>query len=246
MDYEAKSAIVTGSAQGIGKAIAMKLAETGLNIVVSDILIDEAKKTAAEIEKLGIKAIAVKTDVSNAEDVKALIQTTKDTFGSVDILINNAGITRDNLSMRMSETDWDLVLDVNLKGSFLCAQAASKIMMKQKFGRIVNIASVSGILGTAGQANYASSKAGVIALTKALSRELAARNITVNAVAPGFILTEMTDKLPENVKEEYLTQIPLRRAGTPLDVANVVDFLISPAASYVTGIVISVSGGMVM
>ncbi len=246
MDYEPKSAIVTGSAQGIGKAISVKLAEKGLNIVVSDILIDEAKKTAAEIEKLGVKAIAVKTDVSNAEDVKDLIRTTKDTFGSVDILINNAGITRDSLSMRMSEADWDIVLDVNLKGSFLCAQAASKIMMKQKFGRIVNIASVSGILGTAGQANYASSKAGVIALTKALSRELAARNITVNAVAPGFIMTEMTDKLPDKVKEEYITQIPLGRAGTPLDVANVVDFLISPAASYVTGIVISVSGGMVM
>ena len=246
MDYEPKSAIVTGSAQGIGKAIAMKLAESGLNIVVSDILIDEAKKTAAEIGKLGVKTIAVKTDVSNAEDAKNLIQTTKDTFGSVDVLVNNAGITRDNLSMRMTEADWDIVLAVNLKGTFLCAQAASKIMMKQKFGRIVNIASVSGILGTAGQANYASSKAGVIALTKALSRELAARNITVNAVAPGFIITEMTDKLPDKVKEEYITQIPLGRAGTPLDVANVVDFLISPAASYITGITISVSGGMVM
>jgi 3-oxoacyl-[acyl-carrier protein] reductase len=246
MDYEPKSAIITGSAQGIGKAIAVKLAEKGLNIVVSDIMLDEAKKTAAEIEKMGVKAIAVKTDVSNAEDVKVLIETTKETFGSVDILINNAGITRDSLSMRMSEADWDIVLDVNLKGTFLCAQAASKIMMKQKYGRIVNISSVSGILGTAGQANYASSKAGVIALTKALSRELAARNITVNAVAPGFILTEMTDKLPDKVKEEYITQIPLGRAGTPLDVANVVDFLISPAASYVTGIVISVSGGMVM
>jgi 3-oxoacyl-[acyl-carrier protein] reductase len=246
MDYEPKSAIVTGSAQGIGKAIALKLAERGLNIVVSDILLDESKKTTAEIEKIGVKAIAVKTDVSNAEDVKLLIETTKEKFGSVDILVNNAGITRDNLSMRLSEIDWDIVLNVNLKGSFLCAQAASKIMMKQKFGRIVNIASVSGILGTAGQANYASSKAGVIALTKALARELAARNITVNAVAPGFIATEMTDKLPDKVKEEYITQIPLGRAGTPLDVANVVDFLISPAASYITGITISVSGGMVM
>jgi 3-oxoacyl-[acyl-carrier protein] reductase len=246
MDYEPKSAIVTGSAQGIGKAIALKLAERGLNIVVSDILLDESKKTTAEIEKIGVKAIAVKTDVSNAEDVKLLIETTKEKFGSVDILVNNAGITRDNLSMRLSEIDWDIVLNVNLKGSFLCAQAASKIMMKQKFGRIVNIASVSGILGTAGQANYASSKAGVIALTKALARELAARNITVNAVAPGFIATEMTDKLPDKVKEEYITQIPLGRAGTPLDVANVVDFLISPTASYITGITISVSGGMVM
>ncbi|MEJ2052628.1 MAG: 3-oxoacyl-[acyl-carrier-protein] reductase [Calditrichaceae bacterium] len=246
MDYTPKAAIVTGSAQGIGKSIALTLAKSGLNVVISDILIDEAEKTAAEIERTGVKAIAVKTDVSNADDAKALIQTTKDTFGSVDVLVNNAGITRDNLSMRMSESDWDMVLNVNLKGSFLCAQAASKIMMKQKYGRIVNISSVSGILGTAGQANYASSKAGVIALTKALARELAARNITVNAVAPGFILTEMTDKLSEDVKNEYLNQIPLGRAGTPLDVANVVEFLISPAASYLTGVLIPVSGGMVM
>ena len=170
----------------------------------------------------------------------------QDNFGRIDVLVNNAGITRDNLSMRMSESEWDMVLDINLKGTFLCAQAVSKVMMKQKYGRIVNIASVSGILGTAGQVNYASSKAGVIALTKALARELAARNINVNAIAPGFIITEMTDKLPDKEKEEYLSQIPLGRGGTPEDVADVVHFLVSPAASYVTGVVISVSGGMVM
>ena len=192
------------------------------------------------------RGIAVKTDVSSSEDVKNLVKTAQDNFGRIDVLVNNAGITRDNLSMRMSESEWDMVLDINLKGTFLCAQAVSKVMMKQKYGRIVNIASVSGILGTAGQANYASSKAGVIALTKALARELAARNINVNAIAPGFIITEMTDKLPDKVKEEYLSQIPLGRGGTPEDVADVVHFLVSPAASYVTGVVISVSGGMVM
>lgn len=246
MSYEPKTAIVTGAAQGIGRAIAFKLAKSGYNVVISDILMEAGEKTAAEIQKIGVKSLAVRTDVSNILQVKNLISSTMDTFGSLDILVNNAGITRDNLSMRMSEADWDTVLNINLKGSFLCAQAASKYMMKQKFGRIVNIASVSGILGTAGQANYASSKAGVIALTKALARELAARNITVNAVAPGFILTEMTEKLPDNVKESYLAQIPLGRAGTAEDIANVVDFLVSPAASYITGIVITVSGGMVM
>jgi 3-oxoacyl-[acyl-carrier protein] reductase len=246
MTGELKVAIVTGAAQGIGKAIALKLANEGYSIVISDILQEAAQKTVAEIEKIGVKGIAVKTDVSSSEDVKNLVKKAQDNFGRIDVLVNNAGITRDNLSMRMSESEWDMVLDINLKGTFLCAQAVSKVMMKQKYGRIVNIASVSGILGTAGQVNYASSKAGVIALTKALARELAARNINVNAIAPGFIITEMTDKLPDKVKEEYLSQIPLGRGGTPEDVADVVHFLVSPAASYVTGVVISVSGGMVM
>lgn len=246
MSNEPKVAIVTGAAQGIGKAIAFRLAQAGYQVVISDILIDAAQAVVKELEQQGFKALAVKTDVANSENVKNLMTTTMDAFGSIDVLVNNAGITRDNLSMRMTEADWDLVLDINLKGSFLCAQAASKYMMKQKYGRIVNIASVSGLLGTAGQANYASSKAGVVALTKALARELASRNITVNAVAPGFILTEMTEKLPDKVKEEYLTQIPLGRAGTPDDVANAVKFLISEDAAYITGITIVVSGGMVM
>ena len=243
---ENKVAIVTGSARGIGKAIALKLAQEGYNVVISDILEDAAKETAREIEALGVKSLVVVADVSKAEDARKLIDETVQAFGQVDVLVNNAGITRDNLAIRMSEAEWDSVLNINLKGTFLCSQAAAKVMMKKRSGRIINIASVSGILGTAGQANYASSKAGVIALTKAFARELGARNITVNAIAPGFIATEMTEKLPDNVKEEYLKQIPLKRAGTPQDVANVVAFLASDAAGYVTGTTLIVSGGLVM
>ena len=241
-----KTAIVTGAARGIGKEISKTLAQSGFNIVVSDILIDDAETTAKELQGFGIKSIAIKSDVSNSEDVKKLISRTKEEFGSVDVLVNNAGITRDNLAIRMSEADWDLVLNINLKGTFLCSQAAAKIMMKQRFGRIVNIASVSGILGTAGQANYASSKAGVMSLTKTLARELGPRSITVNAIAPGFIITEMTDQLPDNIKESYISQIPLNRAGTPEDIANSVKFLVSPDASYITGQTFTVDGGMVM
>jgi len=241
-----KHAIVTGAARGIGKAIAKSLAAAGLDVVISDVLIEEAEQLAEELKGLGVRSMAVKADVSNANDAANLIDTTVRQWGSVDFLVNNAGVTRDNLAVRMSEQEWDMVLDINLKGTFLCSQAAAKAMMKQRFGRIVNIASVSGILGTAGQANYASSKAGVIALTKSFARELGKRNITINAIAPGFIITEMTDKLPEKVKEEYIANIPLRRGGTPDDVAEAVKFLFSPSASYITGTVINVSGGLLI
>jgi 3-oxoacyl-[acyl-carrier protein] reductase len=243
---EKRVAVITGAARGIGKSIALYLAEKGIDIVVSDIMKEAAEETTAELRNKGVHAIAVAADVSKAEDAQKLIDTTVKEFGKIDFLINNAGITRDNLSIRMSEQDWDLVLDINLKGAFLCSQAAAKAMMKKKFGSIVNIASVSGILGTAGQANYAASKAGVIALTKAMARELGVRNIRVNAVAPGFIITEMTDKLSNEVKENYLKDIPLKRGGTPEDIAHAVEFLISSASSYITGTTLNVSGGLVI
>jgi 3-oxoacyl-[acyl-carrier protein] reductase len=247
MYEEYKNAVVTGAARGIGKSIAVKLAKEGLNVVVSDLLYDEAVTVANHLkETYGVEAFAVKTDVSNLEDVERLVKTTIERLGSIDFLVNNAGVTRDNLAIRMSEKEWDMVLDINLKGTFFCSQSASKEMMKKRFGRIVNIASVAGILGTAGQANYASSKAGVIALTKSFARELGKRNVCVNAIAPGYIATEMTEKLSEKVKEEYIANIPLQRAGTPEDIAEVVCFLISPAASYITGTVINVSGGLVI
>jgi len=244
MDREV--AIITGSGRGIGKAIALKLAQQGMNIVISDVAADAVDNAVKEIEQLGVKVLGVKADVTNSEDVSHLFSETIEVFGRVDVLVNNAGITRDNLLIRMQESEWDSVIAVNLKGCFNCLKAVAKIMMKQRKGKIVNISSVVGVMGNVGQANYAASKGGVISLTKSAAKELAARNITVNAVAPGFIETEMTKNLSGNVKEAFINLIPLKRPGRPEDVANVVSFLVSPAADYITGQVIHIDGGMVM
>lgn len=243
---ENKAAIVTGSGRGIGKAIAFKLAQEKMNLVICDVDDESINTTRAEIEQLGVQALGIKVDVTNVEQVIHLFDETMKAFQRVDVLVNNAGITRDNLLIRMHENEWDAVINVNLKGCFNCLKAAAKIMMKQRSGKIVNIASVVGVMGNVGQANYAASKGGVISLTKSAAKELAARNITVNAVAPGYIETEMTKNLPDNVKEAFMNLIPLRRAGQPEDVANVVKFLVSPAADYITGQVIHIDGGMVM
>jgi 3-oxoacyl-[acyl-carrier protein] reductase len=241
-----KTALITGAARGIGFAIAERLGHEGANIVISDILADEAKASAAKLNEQGIKAIAITGDISKVEDVEQLFKQVADEFGGVDILVNNAGITRDNLLMRMDEKAWDLVMSVNLKGAFLCTKAASRGMMKSRWGRIVNIASIVGVIGNAGQTNYSASKAGLIGLTKSTAKELAGRNITANAIAPGYIATEMTERLSDEVKQAYLNSIPLKRPGTMADVAGVVAFLVSDDAAYVTGQVIHIDGGMVM
>jgi 3-oxoacyl-[acyl-carrier protein] reductase len=239
-------AVVTGGAQGIGKAIALALAREGAEIVIADLNLEEANKTAQEIEALGRKVIALKVNVASAEEVEALMKKMLDNFGRIDILVNNAGITRDGLLVRMKEEDWDLVLDVNLKGTFNCTKAVSRVMLKQKAGKIVNIASIIGQIGNVGQANYAASKAGIIAFTKSVAKELASRRINVNAIAPGFIATEMTAVLSDEVKQEMLKRIPLERLGQPEDIAQAVLFLVSPASAYITGQVLRVDGGMVM
>jgi len=242
-----KVAIVTGGAQGIGRAIANALANEGAKIVVSDINESLAKTTAEEIAKTaGIETLSVKTNVANYAEVENLVKQTLDKFSKIDILVNNAGITRDNLLMRMSDEEWSQVIDVNLKGVFNCTKAVSKVMMKQRSGRIVNIASVVGLMGNPGQINYVASKGGVIALTKSAARELASRNILVNAVAPGFIRTAMTDALSDEQKKKLSELIPLQKLGEADDVAKAVVFLCSDESSYITGQVISVNGGMYM
>ncbi len=241
-----KIAVITGASRGIGKSIALSLAAAGATIVAVDI--DQAATDAvvAELKASGVKALAVVGNVTVAEDANRMIDEAVAAFGRVDILINNAGITRDGLLLRMKDEDWDAVLSVNLKGAFLCTRAASKVMAKQRYGRIVNIASVVGQMGNAGQANYCASKAGLIGLTKSNARELAKRNVTVNAVAPGFIATAMTDALSEKVRAELTAQIPLERLGTSEDIANAVTFLTAEASGYITGHVLSVNGGMYM
>ena len=240
-----KTSIVTGGARGIGRAMALKFAEEGSNIAICDVSAEVLEASKKEIETSGREVLAEKVDVTNLKDVQDFVQKALDKFGKIDILINNAGITRDGLLVRMTDRDWDAVLNVNLKGTFNCTKVVAKAMMKQRAGKIVNIASVIGLIGNPGQANYAASKGGIIAFTKSAAKELASRNINVNAIAPGFIETQMTAKLSEDVKNEIKKQIPLGKWGDTGDVANVALFLVSDASAYITGQVVQVDGGMV-
>jgi 3-oxoacyl-[acyl-carrier protein] reductase len=246
MDLKGKIAIVTGAAQGIGKVIALGLAKCGADIAVSDINEDSLDAAVKEIEALGRKAIAVKMDVSSLKDCEDMVKKTVDAFGKVDILINNAGITRDTVLLRMKEEQWDQVIQVNLKGTFNCTKAVIRSMFKQKSGKIINISSVTGAMGNAGQANYSASKAAVMGFTKSIAREYAHCGITVNAVAPGFIKTAMTDAIPEKDRDAMISIIPAKRLGLPEDVADTVCFLASDMANYITGQVIHINGGMYM
>jgi len=239
-------ALVTGAAQGIGKAVALLLARNGADIVVSDINLGKAEETANEINSIGRKALAVKVDVANWNDVERMVEVILEKFAKIDILVNNAGITRDKLILRMTEEDWDAVLNVNLKGTFHCTKAVVRHMAKQRSGKIVNIASVVGEMGNAGQANYSASKAGVIGLTKTIAREFAQRGMNINAIAPGYIETPMTEALPEKAKEELKRLIPMERLGKPEDVAEAVLFLVSEESNYITGQVLNVNGGIYM
>ncbi len=246
MLLEGKVAIVTGGARGIGREISLAFAKEGADIVICDINMELSSATQKEIESIGRRSLSILTDVTNFSHAEEVVNKTLDKFQKIDILINNAGITRDGLLLRMKEEDWDMVLAVNLKGTFNFTKAVSKVMIKQHSGRIINIASIIGLIGNAGQANYAASKAGIIGLTKSAAKELAGRNINVNAIAPGFIDTEMTAKLPEDVRQKMLTQIPKGRFGQPIDVAKAALFLASDLSDYITGQVITVDGGMVM
>ncbi|MEK7804033.1 MAG: 3-oxoacyl-[acyl-carrier-protein] reductase [Deltaproteobacteria bacterium] len=241
-----KVALVTGAAQGIGRAIALKLAANGADVVIVDMNLDKAQEAAREVERLGRRALALRANIANLQEAEAMADEAVEKLGVVHIMVNNAGITRDALILRMKEEDWDAVINVNLKGVFNCTKAVVKYMSKQRYGRIVNIASIVGEMGNAGQANYSASKAGVIALTTTVAREFATRNITCNAVAPGFIDTAMTQALSEKVKEELAKQIPMGRLGTPEDVAEGVLFLVSETTGYITGQVLNINGGMYM
>lgn len=246
IDLQGNVALVTGGAQGIGKSIVGLLADCGASVVVSDINRETAEKTVAELTAQGKKAMAVQANVARGEEVKAMVDSVVSQWGKIDILVNNAGITRDTLLLRMKDEDWDAVLSVNLKGTYHCMKAVLSSMSKQRRGRIINISSIVGVIGNAGQANYAASKAAVIGLTKTVAREYAGRGITVNAVAPGFIDTAMTAVLSAEVKENLMKQIPLARLGSPSDIANAVVFLASDRAGYMTGQVLHVNGGMYM
>ncbi len=246
MRLKDKVALITGGARGIGREIALLFAREGADIVIADVNLQEAGKTCLDIQALGVKALSLQLDVTDFAKVEEAINKILDKFTKIDILVNNAGITKDGLILRMSEADWDAVLAVNLKGTFNCTKAVSKVMLKQRSGKIINIASIIGIIGNPGQANYAASKAGIIALTKTSAKELASRNININAVAPGFIQTDMTAKLTDDLRQKMLGAIALGRFGTPGDVAQVCLFLASEESAYITGQTIVVDGGMVM
>jgi 3-oxoacyl-[acyl-carrier protein] reductase len=241
-----KTAIVTGAGQGIGRAIALRFAENHANVVVSDVVEKTVASVAEEIGNHGVESLAVVCDVRRLDQCEALVKRAVETFQGIDVLVNNAGVTRDNLLMRMKEEDWDFVVSVNLKGVFNCCKSAARVMMKQRSGRIINISSVVGLTGNAGQVNYAATKAGVIGLTKTLAREFGSRGINVNAIAPGFIQTAMTEGLSEEAREQLIGRIPFQRLGAPDDVADAALFLASPLSSYITGEVIRVDGGMAM
>ncbi len=246
LSLEGKVALITGGARGIGKEIALLFAAQGANVAICDVELQEAQKTATQIQALGRESIAFKADVTDSASIQVMVDKILDKFKKLDILINNAGITKDNLILRMQEADWDKVIAVNLKGTFICTKIVSKVMLKQRSGKIVSLSSIIGIMGNFGQANYAASKAGIIGLTKSVAKELAPRGISVNAIAPGFIKTEMTKKLPEDVQKKMLSVIPLGRFGQSKDVAELALFLSSESSSYITGQVIKIDGGMLM